>query len=104
MEYQILKAIQHIEIKCKKRVTSQNIFSFLNKSESFIDAKLFHEVLNKMEIYGYIFKTGRGRNALFFVKSHLIDNNKNILSDAFSTENNTVSRLQQENLSSPVTV
>ena len=40
----------------------------------------------------------------FFVKSHLIDNNKNIVSGAFSTENNTVSPLQQENISSPVTV
>ena len=57
-----------------------------------------------MEIDGYIFKTGRGKNASFFVKSHLIDNNKNIVSDAFSTENNTVSPLQQENISSPVTV
>ena len=84
MEDKILKAIQHIRIKCKKRVTPQNIFSFLNKGASFIDAKLFHEV--------------------FFVKSHLIDNNNNIVSDAFSTENNSVSSLQQENLSSPVTV
>ena len=57
-----------------------------------------------MEIDGYIFETGRGENASFFVKSHLIDNNKNIVSDAFSTENNTVSPLQQKNLSSPVTV
>ena len=57
-----------------------------------------------MEIGGYIFKTGRVKNASFFVKSHLIDNKKNIVSDTFSTENNTVSPLQQENLSSPVTV
>ena len=104
MEDKILKAIQHIRLKCKKRVTSQNIFSFLNKDASFIDAKLFHEVLDRMEIDGYIFKTGRGKNASFFVKSHLIDNNKNIVSGAFSTENNTVSPLQQENISSPITV
>ena len=57
-----------------------------------------------MEIDGYIFKTGRGKNASFFVGSHLVDNNKNIVSDAFSTENNTISPLQQENISSPVTV
>ena len=61
-------------------------------------------MLNKTEIDGYIFKTGRGKNTSFFVKSHLIDNNKNIVSDVFSTENNTVSPLQQKNLSSPVTV
>ena len=93
MEDKILKAIQHIRLKCKKRVASHNIFSFLNKGATFIDAKLFHEVLNKMEIDGYIFKTRRGKNASFFVKSHLIDNkshpidnNKNIVSDAFSTK------------------
>ena len=104
MEDKILKAIQHIRLKCKKRVTSQKIFSFLNKGASFIDAKLFHEVLDRMEIDGYIFKTGRGKNASFFVGSHLIDGNKKIVSDAFSTGNNTVSPLQQENLLSPVTV
>ena len=51
-----------------------------------------------------MFKTGRGKNASFFVGSHLVDNNKNIVSDAFSNENNTASPLQQENLLSPVTV
>ena len=96
----ILKAIQYTRLKCKKRVTSQNIFSFLNKGASIVDAKLFHEVLNKMEI----FKKGRGKNASFFVKRNLIDNNKNIVLDAFSTENNIASPLQQENLSSPVAV
>ena len=57
-----------------------------------------------MEIDDHIFKTERGKNASFFVGSHLIDGNKDIVSDAFSTGNNTVSPLQQENLSSPVTV
>ena len=104
MEDKILKPIQRIRLKCKKKVTSQNIFSFLNKSASFIDAKLFHEVLQGIEIYSYIFKTGRGKNESFFVGSHLVDNNKNIVSDAFSTENNTISPLQLENFSSPVTV
>ena len=104
MEDKILKAIQHIRLKCKKRVTSQKVFNFLNKGASFIDAKLFHEVLDRMEIGGYIFKTGRVKNASFFVGGHLIDGNKKIVSDAFSTGNNTVSPLQQENLLSPVTV
>ena len=104
MEDKILKAIQYIRLKCNKRVTSQNIFSFLNKGASIVDAKLFHEVLNKMEIEGYIFKKGRGKNASFFVKRNLIDNNKNIVLDAFSSENNIASPLQQENISSPVTV
>ena len=57
-----------------------------------------------MEKEGYIFKKGRGKNASFFVKRNLIDNNKNIASDAFSTDNNIASPLQQENISSPVTV
>ena len=104
MEDKILKAIQHIRLKCKRRVTSQKIFSFLNEGASFIDAKLFHEVLDEIEIYGYIFKRGRGKNASFFVGRYLIDDIKNILSDAFSTGNNTISPVQQENLSSPVTV
>ena len=104
MEDKILKAIQYIRLKCNKRVTSQNIFSFLNKGASIVDAKLFHEVLTKMEIEGYIFKKGRGKNASFFIKRNLIDNNKNIVLDAFSSENNIASPLQQENISSPVTV
>ena len=103
MEDKILKAIQHIRLKCKKRTTYQIIFSFLNNGAS-LDPKLLHEVLNKMEIDGHIRKTGKSKNAPFFVKSHLINNNKNIASETFSTENNTVSPLQQENLSSPVTV
>ena len=104
MEDKILKVIQYIRLKCKKRVTSENIFSFLNKGASIVDAKLFPAVLNKMEIEGCIFKKGRGKNASFFVKRNLIDNNKNIVLDAFSTENNIASTLQEENISSPVTV
>ena len=91
----------------KSNTTHQNVKkSYISeyKGASFIDAKIFHEVLNKMEIDGYICETGRGENASFFVKSHLIDNNKNIVSNAFSTENNDVSLLQQENISLPVTV
>ena len=49
-----------------------------------------------MEIEGYIFKKGRGKNASFFVKRNFTDNNKNIVLDAFSTENNIASTLQQE--------
>ena len=60
--------------------------------------------MDRLWIDGYIFKTGRGKNASFFIGSHLVDNNKNIVSDAFSNENNTASLLQQENLLSPVTV
>ena len=103
MEDKILKAIQHIRLKCKKRTTYQIMFSFLNNGAS-LDPKLLHEVLNKMEIDGHIRKTGKSKNAPFFVKSHLINNNKNIASETFSTENYTVSPLQQQNLSSPVTV
>ena len=55
-----------------------------------------------MEIEGYIFKKGRGKNASFFVKRNFTDNNKNIVLDAFSTENNIASTLQY--ISSPVTV
>ena len=51
-----------------------------------------------------MFKTGRGKTASFFVGSHLVDNNKNIVSDAFSNDNNTASPLQQKNLLSTVTV
>ena len=104
MEDKILKAIQHIRLKCKKRVTSQNIFSFLNKGASLVDTKLFHEVLNKMETDGYVFKKGNGNNASFFVKSHLIDNNKNVVSNTFPADNNTASLVQQINLVSPETV
>ena len=49
-----------------------------------------------MEIDDYIFKTERGKNASFFVGSHLIDGNKKIVADAFSTGKNY--------LLSPVTV
>ena len=104
MEDKILKAIQHIRLKCKKRVTSQNIFSFLNKGASLVDTKLFHEVLNKMETDGYIFKKGKGKNASFFGKSHLIDNNKNVVCNTFPADNNTASLVQQINLVSTETV
>ena len=61
-------------------------------------------MLNKKETDGYIFKKGKGKNASFFVKIHLIDNRKKLVCNTFPAYNNFASLVQQINLVSPETV
>ena len=66
----IVNAINCIRLKNKKRVTSQRIFSFINKGALQLDCQKFDDILCDMEIDGKIYKNGSGKNALFFLKSY----------------------------------
>ena len=66
----IVNAINCIRLKNKKRVTSQRIFSFINKGALQLDCQKFNDILCDMEIDGKIYKNGSGKNALFFVKNY----------------------------------
>ena len=65
----IVNAMNFIILKNKKRVTSQRIFSFINKGVLQLDCQKFNDILCDMEIDGKIYKNGSGKNALFFVKN-----------------------------------
>ena len=65
----IVNAINCTRLKNKKRVTSQRIFSFINKGALQLDCQKFSDILCDMEIDGKICKDGSGKNALFFVKT-----------------------------------
>ena len=64
----IVNAMNFIILKNKKRVTSQRIFSFINKGVLQLDCQKFNDILCDMEIDGKIYKNGSGKNASFFVK------------------------------------
>ena len=66
----IVNAINCIRLKNKKRVTSQRIFSFINKGALQLDCQKFDDILCDMEIDGKIYKNGSAKNALFFVKNY----------------------------------
>ena len=66
----IVNAINFIRVKNKKRVTSQGIFSFINKVALQLDCQKFNDILCDMEIDGKIYKNGSGKNALFFLKNY----------------------------------
>ena len=65
----IVNVINCIRLKNKKRVTSQRIFSFINKGALQLDCQKFSDVLCDMEIDGKIYKNGSGKNASFFAKN-----------------------------------
>ena len=65
----IVNAINFIRLKNKKRVTSQRIFSFINKGVLQLDCQKFNDILCDMEIDGKIYKNGSGKNASFFAKN-----------------------------------
>ena len=59
----IVNAINCIRLNNKKRVTSQGIFSFINKGALQLDCQKFSDILCDMEIDGKIYKNGSGKNA-----------------------------------------
>ena len=67
----IVNAINSIRLKNMKRVTSQRIFSFINKGALQLDCQKFNDILCDMEIDGKIYKNGSGKNASFFVDNYL---------------------------------
>ena len=68
MEEKVLNAIQHIRSKCKKRVTSQRIYSFINKGALFLESNSFQDFMVGLEIDGYISKRGKGKSAHIFLE------------------------------------
>ena len=82
MEDRILNAIQRIRSKCKKRVTSQRIYSFINKGVLFLESNSFQDFMIGLEIDGYISKRDKGKCASYFVRKKFInkssiENNEN---------------------------
>ena len=73
MKEKSLNAIQHIRSKCKKRVTSQRIYSFINKGALFLESNSFQIFMVGLEIDGYISKRGKEKSASNFVREKFID-------------------------------
>ena len=73
MEEKILNAIKHIRLKCKKRVTSQRIYSFTYKGALFLESNSFQDFMIGLEIDGYISKRGKGKSASYFIRKKFID-------------------------------
>ena len=66
----IVNAMNSVRLKNKKRVTSQRIFSFINKGALQLDCEKFSDILCGMEIDGKIYKNGSGKKATFFVDNY----------------------------------
>ena len=98
MEENILNAIQHIRSKCKKRVTSQRIYSFFNKGALFLESNSFQDFMIGLEIDGYICKRGKGKSASYFVRKKFSSIEKN------ENSNNGISMQQNVPFSSPQTI
>ena len=101
MEEKIFHAIQHIRSKCKKRVTSQRIYSFINKGALFLESNSFQDFMIGLEIDGYIFKIGKGKSASYFVRKKFIDSSSN---EKNENSNNGISMQQIVPFSSPQTI
>ena len=50
MEEKILNAIEHIRSKCKKRVTSLRIYSFINKGALYLESNSIQDFMDGLEI------------------------------------------------------
>ena len=88
----IVNAINCTRLKNKKRVTSQRIFSFINKGALQLDCQKFSDILCDMEIDGKIYKDGSGKNALFFVKNYFSLENVSPVKNSDPIINNTHSQ------------
>ena len=67
----------HIRSKCKQRVTSQRIYSFVNKGALLLESNSFQEFMVALEIDGYTFEKGKGRSTSYFVRKNYIDSSSN---------------------------
>ena len=101
MEEKVLNAIQHIRSKCKKRVTSQRIYSFINKGALFLESNSFQDFMVGLEIDRYTFKSGKGKSASYFVRKKFIDSSANKKNE---NSNNGISMQQNVPFSSPQTI
>ena len=91
MEEKILNGIQHIRSKCKKRVTYQRIYSFINKGALFLDSDLFQDFMVGLKIDGYISKRGKEKSASYFARKKFIDSSSN---EENQNSNNEISMQQ----------
>ena len=73
----ILNAIQHIRSKCKTRVTSPRISSFINKGVLFLESDSFPDFMIGLKIDDYISKRGKEKSASYFVRKNFIDSSSN---------------------------
>ena len=83
----------HIRSKCKQRVMSQRIYSFVNKGALLLESNSFQEFMVALEIDGYTFERGKGRSASYFVRKNYIDSSSN---EKNETSNNGISLQQNE--------
>ena len=88
----IVNVINCIRLKNKKRVTSQRIFSLINKGALQLDSQKFNNILCDMEIDGKIYKNGSGKNASFFVKNYFSSEDVSPVKNSDLTVNNTHSQ------------
>ena len=88
----IVNAINFIRLKNKTRVTSQRIFSFINKGVLQLDCQKFNDILCDMEIDGKIYKNGSGKNASFFAKNYFPLEDVSPVKNSDLTVNNTHSQ------------
>ena len=101
MEEKSLNAIQHIRSKCKKRVASQTIYSFINKGALFLESNSFQDFMVGLEIDGYISKRSMGKSAPYFVRKKFIDSSSN---EKNENSNNGISLQENVLFSSPKTI
>ena len=91
----------HIRSKCKQSVTSQKIYSFINKGALLLESNSFQEFMVALEIDSYIFERGKGRSTSYFVRTNYIDSSSN---EKNENSNNGISLQQNEPFSSPQTI
>ena len=89
MEAKIQNAINFIGLKSKKKVTSQRIFSFINKGALQLDCQKFNDIVCDMEIDGKIYKNGSCNNASFFSKTFFLSKAISLDKNSDLTVNNT---------------
>ena len=86
MEEKILNVIQHIRSKCKKRVKSQRIDSFINKGTLSPESNSFQDFMVGLETDSYISKRGKGKSTSYFVRKEFIDSSSNEKNEGSNNE------------------
>ena len=70
MKAKIVNTMNFIRLEYKKRVTSQRLFSLINKGALQLDCQNFNDIICDVELDGKLYKNGSGKNASFFVKNY----------------------------------
>ena len=108
METKVVNATNFIRLKNKKRVTSQRIVSFINKSAIQLDCQKFNDNSCDIEIDSKIYKKGSCKNASFFVKNcfsvEAVSPDKNLDLTVNNTYSQSTVSFPPINLSPPLTL